>query len=68
MVAGKSTQKPHFVSISKDGDDFCPSFAQCYMCAHVVAAAENNGMLKEFMFRLVLYYHLGCAPRALFFA
>ena len=49
MVASKSTQKPHFVSISKDGDDFCPSFAQCYMCAHVVAAAENNGRLKEFI-------------------
>jgi len=53
MVASKSTQKPHFVSMSKDGrfecDDLCPSLAQRYMCEHVVAAAENNGMLKEFI-------------------
>ena len=53
MVASKSTQKPHFVSVSKDGhfecDDLCSSFAQRYMCARVVAAAENNGLLKEFI-------------------
>ena len=53
MVASKSTHKLHFVSTSKDGrfecDDLCPSFAQHYICAHVVAAAEHNGMLKGFM-------------------
>ena len=50
MVASKSTHKPHFVSANKDGrfecNDLCP---QRYICAHTVAAAENNNMLKGFI-------------------
>jgi len=53
MLASKSTHKPHFVIANKDGhfecDDLCPNFAQRYICAHTVAVAENNSMLKGFI-------------------
>ena len=51
MVASK-TQKPHFVSYASDGrfecDETCEGFKQRYICAHTVAAAEDNQMLKNF--------------------
>lgn len=53
MVASRSNTRPHLVSLSKDGryecDDTCPSFLQRYICAHSIAAAEDNGQLKEFV-------------------
>ena len=52
MVASTSKKKPHFVSV-KDGrfecDDECPNFLQRYICSHCIAAAENNGLLEEFV-------------------
>ena len=52
MVASK-TQKPHFVSFASDGrfecDETCEGFKQRYICAHSVAAAEDNRMLKSFI-------------------
>lgn len=53
MVASFSQEKPHYISITSDGrfecDDKCPAFKQRRICSHCVAAAENNGMLKEFL-------------------
>jgi len=53
MVASKSNQKPHFVSLTEDGrfqcDDACPNFHQCFICSHCVAAAESNGGLRDFI-------------------
>ena len=53
MVASRSNTRPHLVSLSKDGryecDDTCPSFLQHCICSHSIAAAEDNGHLKEFV-------------------
>ena len=53
MVASSSLQKPHFVSPKKDQlfqcDDDCPAFLQRHVCSHVIAAAEDNNMLKEYL-------------------
>lgn len=53
MVASKSNQKPHFVSLTEDGrfqcDDACPNFHQRFICSHSVAAAESNGALQNFV-------------------
>lgn len=53
VVASKSSHKPHFVSLNKDGhfecDDSCASFLQRYICAHSVAAVEKNGLLKSYI-------------------
>ena len=53
MVASKSKQKPHFVSLSEDGhyqwDEACPNFHHRFICSHCVAAAESNGGLSCFL-------------------
>ena len=53
MVASKSKQKPHFVSLSEDGpyqcDEACPNFRHHFICSHCVAAAERNGGLSCFL-------------------
>ena len=53
MVASSSQKRPHFICRSSDGrfecDKDCQGFAQRYICAHSVAAAEDNGMLKNFI-------------------
>ena len=53
IVASLSRQKPHYVYLEKDGrfecDDVCVAFSQCYICAHTVAAAEDNNLLTQFL-------------------
>ena len=53
MVASKSKQKPHFVTLTEDGrfqcDDACPNFHQRFICSHCVATAESNGALRDFL-------------------
>ena len=53
MVASLSHKRPHFVSCSFDGrfecDNDCQGFTQRYICAHCVATAGDNEMLKEFI-------------------
>ena len=53
MVASKSKQKPHFVTLGEDGryqcDETCPNFHHRYICSHSVAAAESNGALSNFI-------------------
>ena len=53
MVASSSQKKPHFVTRAQDGrfecDDNCPAFLQRHICSHYVAAAESNGLLKDFI-------------------
>ena len=53
MVASKTQKKPHFVSYASDGtfecDETCEGFKQRYICAHTVAAAEDNRVLKSFI-------------------
>ena len=38
MVASKSKQNPHLVSLSEDGhyqcDEACPNFHHCFICSH----------------------------------
>ena len=53
MVASKSKQKPHFVTLGEDGryqcDEGCPNFHHHFICSHCVAAAESNGALRSFV-------------------
>ena len=59
MVASKSQKRPHYVSRSSDGqfecDENCEAFKQRYICAHSVAAAEDNKMLIEFIEKYALF-------------
>ena len=52
IVGSLSRQKPHYICL-KDGrfecDEECDAFSQRYICAHTIAAAEDNNMLLQFL-------------------
>ena len=53
MVESTSGNKPHLVSPGKGGkftcDGECPNYKSFAICSHVIAVAEVNCMLKEFI-------------------
>ena len=53
MVASAFHEQPHFVVYTQDGrfkcDNNCPAFLQSHICSHSIAAAESNGLLKDFL-------------------
>ena len=52
MVKSKSGDAPHLVRANEHKykcDDRCPHFKSISLCSHVVAAAESNGYLVQFV-------------------
>ena len=52
MVKSKSGSVPHLVKVSGSQyqcDDKCPHFKSSSFCSHVVAAAESNNDLADFL-------------------
>ena len=52
MIESHTSTRPHFVQIAKNGKvicDDCPAYKSAKLCAHVVAAAEKAGILKEYI-------------------
>ena len=53
IMDSRSQHKPHCVILNKDGQFECdneyPNFLQPYICIHILAATENNQLLKEFI-------------------
>ena len=52
MVRSDTAEKPHFVSLAKNGKvtcDSCPGWKSLKLCAHAVAAAEKSGKLTQYV-------------------
>ena len=53
MVESTSGNKPHLISPGKGGkftcDSECPNYKSFAICSHVIAVAEVNRMLEEFI-------------------
>ena len=53
MVKSNSGSRPHLVVCKKGGqfacDNTCPNWRSLSICAHTVAAAEDNGDLMTFL-------------------
>lgn len=53
MVASRSSKTPHFVCAGPNGqyscDNNCPQWKSSQICAHVIAAAQRNCKLQNFL-------------------
>jgi hypothetical protein len=55
MVASRSSKRPHFVATNEKNPDLfecdenCPAFNRQHLCAHCIAAAEHNNLLKQYL-------------------
>ena len=51
MVLSHTGKRPHLVTPKRKGgfacDDDCPQYCSSGLCSHVIAVAENTGMLSD---------------------